>query len=121
MMINQFYTNAQILLSSFDLYSSMFRIGMVAVPESIAAWAMSGHRVVIKRGSNGVGIRYSGPNYKSALPVAFLTSSGTGYLARLARDLAVVSFISSLISFDRVSRVALNKNGKHMTLLIWFG
>jgi hypothetical protein len=34
-------------------------IGRVATPEFIAAWATAGAMMVIKRGSNGLGIRYS--------------------------------------------------------------
>ena len=42
--------------------SSMFVIGRVATPESIAAWATAGASETSRRGSNGCGIRYSGPN-----------------------------------------------------------
>jgi len=45
-----------------------------------------------------------------------LTSSGTSSLAKAANAYAAAIFIYSLIFIDLVSNVALNKNGKHITL-----
>jgi hypothetical protein len=39
----------------------MSAIGLRATPESIAACATADDTCAIRRGSNGVGIRYSGP------------------------------------------------------------
>jgi len=93
----------------------------VATPESIAAFAIATGRSKISLGSNGVGIMYSRPKTNSRPGIAFLTESGTGYLASSAKAIAAAVFISSLIYFALTSRVALNKNGKHITLLIWLG
>ena len=41
----------------------MSSIGTRATPESIAAWATNGGTYQISRGSNGVGMMYSGPNF----------------------------------------------------------
>ena len=40
----------------------MSAIGRVATPERIPASATAGAIWIIRRGSNGFGIRYSGPN-----------------------------------------------------------
>ena len=47
-----------------SVYCAMSSIGRVATPESIAACATAGAILTIKRGSNGFGIRYSGPKLK---------------------------------------------------------
>ncbi len=39
----------------------MSAIGRSATPLSAAAWATAGAIFIIRRGSNGLGIRYSGP------------------------------------------------------------
>ena len=41
----------------------MSSIGLRATPVSIAAWATNGGMYQISRGSNGVGMMYSGPNF----------------------------------------------------------
>ena len=41
----------------------MSLIGLRATPVSIAVWAMKGGMYQIRRGSNGVGMMYSGPNF----------------------------------------------------------
>ena len=41
----------------------MSSIGRRATPVSIAAWAMNGGMYQISRGSKGVGMMYSGPNF----------------------------------------------------------
>jgi hypothetical protein len=53
----------------------MSSIGRVATPESIAACATAGAILMIRRGSNGFGIRYSGPNSSEWPSYAFATSS----------------------------------------------
>ena len=58
------------------------------------------------------------PKTKSLPGIAFLTFSGTGFFASLAKAIAAAIFISSLIYLALTSKVALNKNGKHITLLI---
>ena len=47
-------------------YASKSAIGRVATPLSIAAFATAGGTITISRGSNGFGIRYSGPNDRSS-------------------------------------------------------
>lgn len=84
----------------------------------MAALATAVGKTVINLGSNGVGIIYSLPNSNLRPGIAYLTSSGTSSFVKPARAIAAAIFIVSLIYFERVSRVALNKNGKHMTLLI---
>ena len=42
-------------------YASMSAMGRCATPLSMAAWATAGAIFIISRGSNGLGIRYSGP------------------------------------------------------------
>ena len=39
----------------------MSEIGRVATPQSVAAWATAGAMRVIRRGSKGLGMRYSRP------------------------------------------------------------
>jgi len=90
----------------------------VAIPDYIAALVIATGSSKINLGSNGVGITYSLPNVKSLPGIAIFTESGTGYLAKLASAIAAAIFISSLIYFALTSRVALKRNGKHMTLLI---
>ncbi len=46
----------------------MSAIGRVATPLAIAALATAGAMRVIRRGSNGFGIRYSGPNRRLVMP-----------------------------------------------------
>ena len=84
----------------------------------MAAFAIATGSSNINLGSNGVGIIYSLPKLNSLPGIALLTSSGTGYFVSYARANEAAIFISSLICFDLVSNVALNKNGKHITLLI---
>ena len=43
-------------------------IGRVATPESIAAFATAGAISIDRRGSNGLGRMYSGPNTKLSAP-----------------------------------------------------
>ncbi len=46
----------------------MSAIGRVATPTSTAAWATAGAIFIIRRGSNGFGIRYSGPKLSLSPP-----------------------------------------------------
>ena len=64
---------------------------------------------------------YSYPNSNDLFGYAFLTSIGIGILAIAAKALEAAIFIYSLIWDALTSNAALNKNGKHITLLIWFG
>ena len=59
-------------------------MGRVATPLSIAASAVAGASLIIKRGSNGFGIKYSFPNLSSSPPYAATTASGVSSLAKSA-------------------------------------
>ncbi len=57
------YTNCV----SRSLYASKSAIGRVATPESIAALATAGAIITMRRGSKGLGIRYSGPKRRFSM------------------------------------------------------
>jgi hypothetical protein len=58
------YTNSL----SFWTYAGKSLIGSVATPLSIAAWATAGAIFTMRRGSNGRGMRYSGPKLTCCEP-----------------------------------------------------
>jgi hypothetical protein len=105
------------LASKSCLYFSRSSIIILALPASMEALATAGQILPMILGSNGVGITYSAPKERSRL-TASLTDYGTSSLANSARARAAAIFISSFIDLDLVSRVALKRNGKHITLLI---
>ncbi len=50
-----------------SLYASKSAMGRVATPESIAALATAGAIITMRRGSKGLGIRYSGPKRRFSM------------------------------------------------------
>ena len=91
-------------------------MGRIATPESIAACATAGAIFAIKRGSKGLGIRYSGPNVKSASSYAPATSALDSAIAKSAIARTQASFISSLIVVAPTSNAPRKIKGKHKTL-----
>jgi hypothetical protein len=96
-------------------------MGRVATPLSIAAFATAGAIFTIRRGSNGLGMRYSGPNERLASPYAMATTSDCSAWASSAMARVAASFISSVMVVAPASSAPRKMNGKHRTLLTWFG
>ena len=96
-------------------------MGRVATPESMAACATAGAILAIRRGSNGLGIRYSVPNFNSSPPYAPATTSFDSANAKSAIARTVASFMASLMVVAPTSNAPRKMNGKHKTLLTWFG
>src|SRR6478672_993001 len=89
----------QTKLVSRARYASKSSIGRVATPESIAAFATAGAIITMSRGSNGFGIRYSGPNRRFSWRLyAVATMSDCSIVARSASARTQASFIASLIA-----------------------
>ncbi len=74
-----------------------------ATPESIAAFATAGGIRAISRGSNALGMMYSGPKARRRPVEAEWTSSGTSSRASFASASAAAIFIASLIVLARTS------------------
>ena len=89
---------------SFWRYARMSAIGFRATPESIAACATAEETAAIRRGSNGVGMMYSGPYFSLRPEYERATSSGTSSRASPASAFAAAIFIASLIELARTSR-----------------
>ena len=99
----------------------MSAIGRVATPLVIAPSATAGAMRVINRGSNGFGIRYSGPKLRLVMPYAEATMSLCSSCARLAMARTAAISISVVIVVAPTSSAPRKMNGKHRTLLTWFG
>ena len=102
-------------------YASKSAIGRVATPLSIAALATATGTLTMSRGSNGFGIRYSGPNDSDSPAYACATMSDSSACASSAIARMHASFISSVIDVAPTSSAPRKMNGKHSTLLTWFG
>jgi hypothetical protein len=92
-----------------------------ATPVATAAQATAGATHSSTRGSNGNGIRYSGPNFTFGRLYSRLTDSGTSSRASSARARVAAIFISSFTSVARASSAPRKMNGKPRTLFTWFG
>ena len=99
----------------------MSAIGRVATPLAIAACATAGAMRVISRGSNGLGIRYSGPNARFVMPYAEATTSLCSSCASAAIASTAASSIAVVTVVAPTSSAPRKMNGKHRTLLTWFG
>ena len=75
----------------------------------------------ISLGSKGFGIRYSGPNASPLEPYAADTTSDCSARARSATACTAAISISRVIVVAPTSSAPRNMNGKHRTLLTWFG
>ncbi len=75
----------------------------------------------MSRGSNGFGIRYSGPNESDSPEYAWATMSDCSACASSAIARMHASFISSVIVVAPTSSAPRKMNGKHSTLFTWFG
>ena len=78
--------------------------------------------VTMRRGSNGLGMRYSGPNAQVLDAVRRARRCPTARpCARSAIARTQASFIASLIVVAPTSSAPRKMNGKHRTLFTWFG
>ena len=97
-------------------------IGRAATPESAAALATAGAIFIIRRGSNGLGIRYSGPNAQVGARVGgghHLALLGLGQVGD--RVHGGDFHLASLMVVAPQSSAPRKMYGKHRTLLTWFG
>ena len=99
----------------------MSTIGLRATPESMAALATATGTLTMRRGSNGAGMMYSGPNVGRRPKKAVVTWSGTSARASSASASAAAIFMASLIVEACTSSAPRKMKGKPSTLLIWLG